>query len=276
MSISNISNSAAVQSNLNALNSIQNLLQKTEQGLATGKSVNSPSDNATVYYAAQGFLQQANDLSSLKDNLSTSLTTVNAATNSISSVTQVVQQLQGITTEASNTTDPTARANLASQFNALLPQLDGLVNDATFNGTNLLNGNSSNLVVNFNASNTAGLTISGVNITSSGLNISAASNGFATNADISATNTELQSALSTLRSSSTALGNNATVIQTNQDFTSHLVNNLQDASGNLTTADVNQEAASALALQAQNQLSIVSLNISGQLKESVLKLFGQG
>ena len=170
-------------------------------------------------------------------------------------------------------TDTAVRAGLASQYNALLPQLDQLVNDATFNGTNLLNNTANNLQVYFNASNTSSLTIQGVNITSSGLNIAPASNGFASNSDINSANSQLLNAQSTLNTDAASFGGNATLIQTNQDFTSNLISNLQTASDNLTVADPNQEAASLLALQAQNQLGIVSLGISGQLSQAVLKLF---
>jgi flagellin len=267
MSIGTISNSFAVQSNLSALAKTSNLLQQTEQKLATGKSVNSAADNAVAYTAAQNFLQQANDLSSLKNNLSNSLVTVNSATSSISSVTQVVQQLQGIVGQASATTDPSTKASLATQYNALLPQLDQLVNDSSFNGTNLLNGATNNLVVQFNTSNTAALTIAGVNVTSSGLNISDVSNGFASSSDIDAANMQLQTALSTLRSDASSLGTNATLIQTQQDFSTNLINNLQSASNNLTVADTNEEGANLLTAQAQNQLGLISLGISTQASQ---------
>jgi flagellin len=273
MTIGGITNPPSVQVNLAALANSTQQLQSAEQQLSTGKSVNSPNDNPTAFFASQAFLQQASDLSSLKDNLSTSLTTLNSTTSSISSVSQVVQQLQGITAQAAATTDPTLRAGLASQFNALLPQLDSLVNDSTFNGTNLLNNTSNSLTVNFNPSNTSSLTVSGANVTSSGLNISQASNNFASNADIAAANSQLSSALSTLNTAAANFGGNATLIQTRQQFTSDLTNNLLTASDNLTAADTNQTAADIQAAQAQNQLGIVSLSISGQLAQSVLKLF---
>ncbi len=273
MTIGSITTSPSAQANLTALANTAQLLQKVQQSLSTGQSVNSPSDNATAFYASQNFLQQANDLGNLKDNLSTSLTTLSSATSSISDVGQVVQQLQGITAEALGTTDTAIRTGLASQYNALLPQLDELVNDAAFNGTNLLNSTSNSLTVNFNTTDTAGLTIPRVKRTSSGLNLAPAANGFATNADITAAGSQLSSALSTLNTSAAGFGGNATLIQTNQDFTSNLINNLQTASSNLTLADTNQEAASLLALQAQNQLSTVSLGISGQLAQAVLQLF---
>jgi flagellin len=274
MTISNVSLSASARSNLAALQSTAALLQTTQTHLATGKKVNSASENATAYFASQGFLNRASQLSTIKDNLSTSLETVNSVGDSIGSVQAVVTQLQGITTQALGTTDTTVRAGLASQFNSLLTQLDQLVNDATYNGTNLLNSTSNNLVVYFNENNTTALTITGVNITYSGLAITAATNSFASGtADIGTSQSLLLTALATLRTDAANFGGNATLIQTRQDFTSNLINSLENASNNLVQADTNQEGANLQALQAQNQLGIVSLGISGQLAQAILRLF---
>jgi len=272
MAIGDISLTASARGNLNALQNTAKLLEQTQSHLSTGKSVQSASDNATAFFASQGFLQSANNLSNIKNNLSTALTTVNSVTQSIGNVTQVVQQLQGLTTQALGTTDTTVRAGLASQFNSLLTQLDTLVNDATFNGTNLLNSTSNNLVVFFNETNTTSLTITGVNVTSAGLNITSAANGFSTTANINSASSLLLTALSTLRTDAANFGGNATLIQTRQDFTANLINNLQTASDNLTLADTNTEGANLQALQAQDQLGIVSLGISGQLAQAILRI----
>jgi flagellin-like hook-associated protein FlgL len=274
MTVGNISTSFSAQNSLTALANTKQLLQKTEQALATGKSVSAPTDNAPAFYAAQAFIQQANNLAGLKDNLSTSLSTLNSTQDSITSATQVVQQLQGIVTQAGSTTDATARAALASQYNALLPQLDNIANDASFNGTNLLNGGSNPLIVATNTTNTANISISPVDATANGLGITGATNNFASASDLSAASAQLSSALSTLNTSAANFGGNSTLIQTNQDFTSNLISNLQSAADNLTSADLNQEGANLQALQAQNQLGIVSLSIAGQLEQAVLKLFG--
>jgi flagellin len=273
MTIGQISLTASARANLSALQNTAQLLQTTQAHLATGKQVNSASDNANAYFASQGFLQRANDLSNVKNNLSTALTGVNSSTQSISDVTTVVQQLEGLTTQALGTTDTTIRAGLASQFNALLTQLDTLVNDATFNGTNLLNSTSTTLVVYFNETNTTALTVTGVNITHTGLNISTAANAFVDTASINSAGSLLLTALSTLRTDAATFGSNATLIQTRQQFTSDLINNLQNASDSLVLADTNQEAANLQALQAQNQLGIAALNISGQQQQAILRLF---
>ena len=273
MAVGDISLSASARANLSALQNTAALLQTTQQHLSTGKTVNSASDNATAYFASQGFLQRANSLATVKNNLSTALTTVNSVTQSISQVETVVNQLQGFVTQALGTTDTNTRAGLASQFNALLTQLDLLVNDATFNGTNLLNSASSNnLVVYFNETNTTALTITGVNISHTGLNISTAANAFATTDNINTAGSLLLTALSTLRTDAANFGGNATLIQTRTDFTSGLINGLQNASNNLTQADTNTEGANLQALQAQNQLGIVSLGISGQLAQAILRI----
>ena len=98
-------------------------------------------------------------------------------------------------------------------------------------------------------------------------------NAFANTTDINTAASLLLTAISTLRTDSQQFGSNATLIQTRQDFTSNLINSLTLASNNLVLADTNQEGASLQQLQAQNQLAIVSLGISGQLTQAILRLF---
>lgn len=273
MAISAVTLSASARANLSALQNTAQLLAQTQTALATGKSVNSAVDNATAFFASQGFLNRANDLSNLKDSLSTSLQTVTSVNQSITNVQTVLTQLQGLTTSALQTSNTDSRNSLASQFNSLRTQLDLLVNDATFNGTNLLQSTGNTLVVFFNETNTTALTITGVNITSAGLNVSSAGSSWATTSDINTSASLLLTALSTLRTDASSFGGNATLIQTRQTFTSNLIDSLQNASNNLVLADTNAEGASLQALQAQNQLAIVSLGISGQLAQAILRLF---
>ncbi len=273
MSISNITLDASTRQNLLSLQQTATELSTTQEALSTGKSVNSAADNATSYFASQGFLNRASELSNLKNSLATSLQTVTSINQSISSATTLVDQLQGLVTSALQTTDTTTRAGFASQFNSLRTQLDLLVNDATFNGTNLLNGTSSTLVVFFNETNTTALTITGVNVTSAGLGVVTATNAFANVTDINTSASLLLTALATLQTDASTFGTNATLIQTRQDFTTNLINSLQTASDNLVLADTNTEGADLQSLQAQDQLGIVSLSISGTLAQAILRLF---
>ncbi|MDD5586287.1 MAG: flagellin [Alphaproteobacteria bacterium] len=273
MAIGDISLTASARANLMSLQNTASLLGTTQARLSSGKKVNSALDNASSFFASQGFLNSANDLAGLKDSMATALQTIKSASDAITSITNVVNQMQGIANSALQSTDSTSRDNYATQFNSLMTQLDGLVTDSTFNGTNLLESASNTLTIFFDATNTTSLTVQGVDSTSSGLGIKAAGNKWVAATDIQTTQSLLQTALTTLRTNSASFGNNNTIVQTRSNFTTNLINTLQTASDNLILADTNEEGANLQSLQAQNQLGIVALGISGQLAQAILKLF---
>ena len=276
MALSTITLSAGARSNLLSLQQTADLLNTTQNRLATGKKVSSALDGANAYFASVGFVNRANDLSNIKDSLSNALQTVKAATSAIDSITKIVQQAQGLTTAALQSQDAVTRSGLSVQFNDLLVQVNALVNDATFNGTNLIGQTNISLVVYFNETNTSKLTITNTNLsinTSTGLSVAVGANGFVSDTDVNVAVSQLTTALTKLRTVASGFGNNTTVISTRDDFTSNLINTLQTASDNLVLADTNEEGANLQALQARNSLGITSLGISGQLQQAILKLF---
>lgn len=273
--MANVSLTASARSNLLSLQQTSKLLEQTQLRLATGKKVNGSTDNANAFFASAGFVNRANDFGNVKDGLSTALQTIKAASNAIDAITKVVQQAQGLITSALQNTDTTIRKGLASQYNSLLTQVNNLVADATFNGTNLLKASNS-LSVNFNESATAELTVASINLDASasgGLNVALAASNFAGATQINASGAQLTRALTNLRTTASSFGTNGTIIQTRQDFTTGLIDTLQVASDNLVLADTNEEGANLQALQARLQLGVTSLGISGQQSQAILKLF---
>ena len=166
----------------------------------------------------------------------------------------------------------TTRTNYQSQFNDILTQIDALSKDASYNGINLLNGDS--LKVVFNEKGSSSLTISGVSYTALGLGLASVSGTyFQSNANIDSTITKLDGALSTLRTQASKFGSNLQTVQTRQDFTKNLVNTLQTGADALVLADTNEEGANMLALQTRQQLSTTALSLSAQADQAVLRLF---
>ena len=163
------------------------------------------------------------------------------------------------------------RAAFAQQFDDLRTQINQLASDASFNGVNLLNGDS--LTVNFNEDGSSNLAVSGVTFDSTGLGVAAAANGFQDSGSISDALTGLDSALSSLRSQSATFGSNLSVVETRESFTNNLVNTLQVGSDNLVLADTNQEGANLLALQTRQSLSSTALSLASQSDQNVLRLF---
>ena len=174
-------------------------------------------------------------------------------------------------TTAAGTLNAT-RTSLASQYDTLRTQIDQLASDSSFNGINLLRGNS--LKVIYNETGTSSQTISGVDATATGLGITASTNNFQTNVDIAAALTKLSAALTTLATDASTFGANLSVIQARQDFTRNTINTLQLGADHLTLADTNEEGANLLALQTRQSLATTSLSLAAQSDRNVLKLFG--
>lgn len=172
-------------------------------------------------------------------------------------------------TTAAATQPPPDRVTLEADFNQIRTQIDELIQDTGYRGTNLLGGDS--LTVQFNETNTSTITVAGVTFDSAGLNLAAAT--FDTDANIQTSLNEITAALDTLRSQARTFGGNLTVIQNREDFTKNLVNTLEEGSDKLTLADANEEGAKLLALQTAQQLGITSLSLASQAQQSVLRLF---
>jgi flagellin-like hook-associated protein FlgL len=255
--MSDIVLSAGVRSNLLQLQQTSDLITQTQTRLATGKRVNSALDNPINFFTAQGLSVRANDLNALLDAMSSGINTIQAANNGITAITKLVQSAQALTSQANQTVDTSVRAVLASQFDALLPQIDQLAADAGFNGINLLGGND--LTITMNADGTSNVVVTAFNDT--------------TTADITAASTNLKTALTTLRSQAQSLSSNLSTVQIRQDFTKAMINTLNSGADSLTLADSNEEGANLLALQTRQQLSTTALSLASQADQNVLRLF---
>ena len=167
------------------------------------------------------------------------------------------------------------RSTLGNQAELLAVQLNNLINDASYNGVNLLKATPDNLQVNFNEDSTVELTVAGSNLTAAnlGADISTVTNNWGTVGDINADVNEYASALGQLRTASQTFGSNATLLSTRKDFTEQLVNTLKEGSDKLTLADLNEEGANLLALQTRQQLGINALSLASQSEQAVLSLF---
>src|SRR5262245_34142319 len=182
------------------------------------------------------------------------------------------------TTGASNTATiggNSVRRNLITQFNDLRNQLDKLADDASFNGINLLKGDTLKLV--FNEINTSSISIQSQDpdgISSADLGIDAAdATEFSDNTALDTRLGELSDALSALRSQSSGFGSNLSIVQNRQEFTKAMINTLQTGADALVLADTNEEAANLLALQTRQQLSSTALSLASQADQAVLRLF---
>ena len=196
-------------------------------------------------------------------------TTVAGGTSGITSAGAAITSAAAIAAVAGTPTD----ATLATQYDAIRVQIDLLVSDAGYRGTNLLN--LQKLVTQFNelsGAQSSSLTVNGVNMKTTGVLALTAAN-FTSAATIQTDLDKVAAALTAVRSQQKAFGNNLSVIQGRDEFTKSLVATLRDGSSKLTLADKNEEGANMLSLQTSAQLGIQSLALASQANQSILRLF---
>jgi flagellin len=164
------------------------------------------------------------------------------------------------------------RAGLVAQYNNILSQITTTAQDASFNGVNLLNGDSLKLV--FNETGKSTLSITGTTFSSAGLGLSNLTVGtdFIDNTATNKVLASLGSASNSLRAEASALGSNLSIVQIRQDFSKNLINVLQTGSSNLTLADSNVEAANSQALSTRQSIAVSALALANQSQQSVLQL----
>src|SRR5664280_1391001 len=274
--MSDIVLSAGVRANLLQLQQTSDLINQTENRLASGKRVNSALDNAINFFTAQGLDNRANSLNNLLDSMSNGVNTIQAANNGITSITKLVQSAQSLASQAQQTSDTATKSSLAAQYGALITQITQLAKDSGFNGVNLLGGTGNNLAITLNETGTSSVTVTAVdytNGTAGPLSLNAAASNWASSANITAASTDLTAALTTLQSESQTLSSSLSTVQIRQDFTKAMIGTLQSGSASLTLADTNQEGANLLALQTRQQLSSTALSLASQADQNVLRLF---
>src|SRR5665213_1075035 len=171
--------------------------------------------------------------------------------------------------------DPTSqatRAGLIFQYNNILKQIDTTSQDASFNGINLLEGDTLNLT--FDETGKSTLAIQGVTFNTAGLSLAPLTSGtdFLDSNSASTILNQLNAASATLRSEASSLGSNLSIVEIRQDFSKSLINVLQTGASNLTLADTNEEAANSQALSTRQSIAVSALALANQSQQSVLQL----
>jgi flagellin-like hook-associated protein FlgL len=285
-----ISLTSGMRQNLFSLQQTDKLLQTTQKRLATGLRVQKAVDDPVNYFTAIEHRERATDLATRKDEMSEAIQTVAAANEGVEAITALIASAKSLAQSALSSSG-TSIDVLRAQYAEVLSQINSLAADSGYKGVNLLESNSGSVTtyeVKFDEKGDSSLTITGfdANVTGTTLNLVTAdtgdwaSGGTATGAAATASATAIGAAITALDNATTALRSEAQKLSTNlstitirQDFTSNMINTLEDGAANLTNADMNEEGANMLMLQTRQQLGTTSLSMASQAAQSVLRLF---
>ncbi|KJS30356.1 MAG: flagellin [Desulfatitalea sp. BRH_c12] len=274
MAMNNITLTSGMRANLFSLQNTSKLMESTQTKLSSGKRVNSALDDPINFFAAQSHTQRASDLGRRKDEMSEAIQTIKAADNGLSAITDLIASAKSLAQSALATNDTSERTSLSAEFTSLMGQITDLQEDSGYKGTNLINDDV--ITVSFDESGDSTLTITGTSPlgdlpTAAGDwgNDTTATGATAIKDDIAS----LDTTRDTVRTTAKTLSSQLSTITIRQDFTTKMMNTLEDGAANLTNADLNEEGANMLMLQTRQSLGTTSLSLASQAAQSVMRLF---
>jgi flagellin len=250
-------------------------LNKTMEQLSSGYKINSAADDAAGLGMASRLSAQVSSYTSASQNANNAISMTQTADGGASQIGDILTRMRQLAVEGANgTMSASDSANLDTEFQAQLKEIDQIANTTTYNGISLLSGAaapsafqvginttaSDTLSVTFGAADSAGLALTGATVATSGGSTTA----------ITTIDTAIQK-LSTVRAGFGAA----------MDGLQDIVSNLGSMSTN-TSAALSQvqdvDVASATASLAQQQVlaqageSVLSqANQTPQLAESLIR-----
>ena len=276
--MSDVTLTHGVRSNLLQLQRNAALRQAVNQSLGTGKKVNSAADNPQDYVTAQALTDRVSTLFDQKSAINQALSSTQVAQTGLGAVQSLTKQLQGLAQSVQGGTADQRQA-AAQQFDQIRRQISSIASDASYGGVKLIADPANNQTVTVGDTSGAQVTIQGQATSPASLGIGTAAtdyNGFATNADINQAVSDLTRATGTLRSAQSNLGSTTATLTTRATFNQNLSNTLQSSADQLTGANLNEQAAKAVALRLQDRFSAAGLQSSVRTQSLVVDLLKTG
>jgi flagellin len=246
----------SVNTNAGALVALENLnntsqsLETAQNIVSTGLAVANAKDNGAIWAIAQNERATISSLDAVKSSLQTGQSIID-------------QSL-----------DTASRASLNSDFVALRNQITSTVQNAEFNGVNLLNGSLTDITSLANAQGTSVLTTVAQNLTLGGSIITlTATATISTSAAAATVLTTVEASLAAVDNALAQMGTSSKALDTHLNFVSNLQDTLTTGVGNLVNADLAKESATLQALQTKQQLGIQALSIANSASSALLGLF---
>jgi len=275
----------SVNTNQPALIALQNLnktnddMQGVQSRINTGLAISGARDNAAVWSIAQEQRADMNALSAVKMSLDRATSVADVALAAGESVYDLLNLMREKVVAAKDTSLTTSsRVALNADFQGLIKNLTQVLNSASFDGANLLNGSlTTNVSFLADADAGASITLNLQNLSLGGtINTLTATDDILTPANAAAVFTRLDATMGAVNQAVGNIGTQAKQIEAHNSFVSRLTDVLETGVGNLVDADLAKESARLQALQVKQQLGAQALSIANNAPQIILSLFKGG
>ncbi|MBI6630924.1 flagellin N-terminal helical domain-containing protein [Pontibaca salina] len=300
--------------NTSAMNALQQLrdinknLNTTQDRISSGLKVSSAKDNAAYFQISESMKGDSSAYSAISEGMTLTKNSVATARLGAETFKDLAQQFTERVAFAQGAVG--GYEQVEKELLELVKQMETTVQQATFNGDDMVNAAGIDTIPADGTPNTDGtvgpsvkseptrdtvtgisreggtmsvtkLTIQQVDLAALTSDFKGIATGFRTGAETDGTGaTYLEKSLLSAETATkgaiaaaTTLGLAEKSLENQQDFLSRLVDNLDSGIGSMIDADMEEEAARLKALQTQQQLATQSLSIANNAPQGVLALF---
>ena len=275
MALNSINTNAAALVALQNLGMTQTQLQSTQNIISTGKKINTAKDNGAVWSIAQTMQGKVDSLDAVQDSLNRAQSTIDVAMSAGQQVSDLLTQMKAKVLAASDTSlDTTSRQALNEDFKSLRDQITSVVNNADFNGVNMVMSGGTTVYALANDSGSMKMTVLAEDLSLGGANVTlTAAASFNSAYSASAYIGVIDSDVTNVNTALTKLGTGSNALSAHLTFVKNLQNSLTTGISNLVDADMAAESATLQALQTKQQLGVQALSIANQSTSIMLTLF---
>jgi flagellin len=260
---------------LQYLNKTETELQKTQIAINSGLKVATAKDDGATFAIAQNMRGNVLGYQAVSDSLNRGVSTVDVAISAGQAISDLLIQMKAKALASADTSLDTASRNAFDQdFTALRDQITTIVQNASFNGSNLVDGSVPSITALASADGTRRITVSGQTMSLSGLIVTLTQTAtISTQTKASAMITTVNASLQNINAALAKLASGEKKFIIQHDFVSKLSDTLVSGIGNLVDADMAVESASLQSLQVKQQLGVQALSIANTQPQIILSLF---
>ena len=260
---------------LQYLSQTEGALTKTQSAINSGFKVANARDDGAVFAIAQNQRGNVAGYTAVINSINNATSAVDVALSAGQSISDLLIQMKAKALAAADSSlDTASRQALNANFVALRDQITTIVNNATFNGFNLVNGSTSKITALASADGTRRITTDAQNMKlSSTIMTVRSTNTISTQAKASTLIATIQTSLSNVNAALAKLSAGAAKFSIQGTFAQKLSDTLTAGIGNLVDANMASESARLQSLQVKQQLGVQALSIANQAPQTILSLF---
>ena len=272
----------SVHTNTGAMIALQNLnktndqMQDVQTRINTGLKISGAKDNSAIYAVAQGMRSDIRALEAVDSGLDRATTIADVALAAGESISDLLIEMREKATAAMDPSlDQFSRDAYNADFKALIDQVGVILQNAEFDGANILNGTiSGGIEFLADADAARSITLKSQDMSFSGAVITLAQTASLGSVSLAtAAVSAIKASLENVNQSLANLGSDAKKLESHAGFVSKLMDALTTGVGDLVDADMAKESARLQALQVKQQLGVQALSIANSQPQTILSLF---